>query len=140
MPLWNWGIFYEKMIQSILAGAYQSEGESDAKALNYWWGMSAGVIDVICSKLVPSSVRRLALHVKEDLQDGDMVPFYGEIYAQDGELKCHSNEAMTPEAIMKMDWLAENVLGEIPPIDELIDAAHSVVQIKGVEENKDTEA
>ena len=25
MPLWNWGVFYEKMIQSILAGSYQSE-------------------------------------------------------------------------------------------------------------------
>ena len=47
MPLWNWGVFYEKMIQSILAGSYQSEENSEGRALNYWWGMSACVIDLI---------------------------------------------------------------------------------------------
>ena len=56
MPLWNWGVFYEKMIQSILAGSYQSEENSEGRALNYWWGMSAGVIDLICSKNVPTGV------------------------------------------------------------------------------------
>ena len=59
MPLWNWGVFYEKMIQSILAGSYQNEGNSDNRALNYWWGMSAGVIDLICSGNVPHAVRRI---------------------------------------------------------------------------------
>lgn len=136
MPLWNWGIFYEKMIQSILAGAYQTEGNAEAKALNYWWGMSAGVIDLICSKNVPQGVRRMAEHLKKDICEGDMVPFYGEIYAQDGSLMNKEHEQMKPEDIMKMDWLAENVIGTIPVVDELVDGAKSVVELKGVEETK----
>ncbi len=136
MPLWNWGIFYEKMIQSILAGSYQTEGNSQERALNYWWGMSAGVIDMICSNNVPGGVRRLADHLKSDIRKGDMVPFYGEIYSQDGELRNKSNVEMKPEDIMEMDWLVANVIGNIPSMDTLIDAAQTVVQLKGVEETK----
>ena len=80
-------VFYEKMIQSILAGSYQSEENSEGRALNYWWGMSAGVIDLICSKNVPTGVKRLVDHLKSDIKKGDIVPFYGEIRAQDGTLK-----------------------------------------------------
>ena len=137
MPLWNWGIFYEKMIQSILAGAYQSEGEAENKALNYWWGMSAGVIDLICSKHVPVGVQRLVDHIKYDVTINDIYPFYGEIYSQDGALRNKDNEVMSPEDIMKMDWLVENVIGEIPTIGELNEGAKPVVELKGVEESKE---
>ena len=44
--------------------------------------------------------------------------------------------AMKPEAIMEMDWLVANVKGSIPTMDTLIDAAQTVVQLKGVEETK----
>ena len=134
MPLWNWGIFYEKMIQSILAGSYQSEDSEKGKALNYWWGMSAGVIDLICSKNVPVGVRTLIEHMKDDICSGEIVPFYGEIYGQDGTLKNEEHQEMPPEDIMEMDYLVENVVGTIPPVEEFIDAAQSIVYLKGVEE------
>ncbi|MGN1158217.1 MAG: BMP family ABC transporter substrate-binding protein [Agathobacter sp.] len=137
MPVWNWGIFYEKMIQSILAGAYQTEGQAETKALNYWWGMSAGVIDLICSKHVPIGVQRLVEHMKYDMCRGHIEPFYGKIYSQHGELKNIDEAGMRPEDIMKMDWLADNVIGDIPSIDELIDGAKAVVELKGVEESKE---
>ena len=136
MPLWNWGIFYEKMIQSILAGVYQSKENAESKALNYWWGMSAGVIDLICSKHVPLGVRRLLEHMKEDICKGDMAPFFGEIYAQDKTLKNRANVTMKPEDIMRMDWLVENIIGDIPDIEEFVDGAKSIVELKGVEESK----
>jgi len=41
---------------------------------------------------------------------------------------------MKPEAIMEMDWLTDNVIGEIPTMGELRAEARPVVQIKGVEE------
>ncbi len=136
MPLWNWGIFYEKMIQSILAGAYQSEGDSEGRALNYWWGMSAGVVDLICSNNVPRGVRRMVNHFKEDICSGEMVPFYGEIYGQDGTKKNGEYNKMNPEDIMKMDYLVENIVGSIPEIDALVEGAKEVVELKGVEEKK----
>lgn len=136
MPLWNWGIFYEKMIQSILAGAYQTEENDEGRALNYWWGMSAGVIDLICSKNVPAGVKRLAEHFKEDIKKGDVTPFYSEIRAQDGTIKNQKHQTMSPEDIMEMDYLVDNVQGSIPEMEILTEAAKTVVQLKGVEENK----
>lgn len=134
MPVWNWGIYYEKLIQGILAGTYKQEDEGEAKALNYWWGMSAGVIDLVYSKHVPTGVKRLAEHMEYDISVGDVCPFYGEIYAQDGTLKNNAEEAMNPDDIMKMDYLVENVVGEIPTIDLLNEKAKPVVELKGVEE------
>lgn len=136
MPVWNWGIFYEKLIQSVLAGAYQSEENDEGRALNYWWGMSAGVIDLICSKHVPAGVKRLADHFKRDIKKYQLSPFYGEVYAQDGGLRNTKNETMSPEAVMEMDYLVDNVVGSIPLMETLKDTAKSVVQLKGVEETK----
>jgi basic membrane lipoprotein Med (substrate-binding protein (PBP1-ABC) superfamily) len=136
MPLWNWGVFYEKMIRSILAGSYQTEGSGSGQALNYWWGMSAGVIDLICSKSVPTGVRRLSDHMKRDLKQSKMVPFYGEMRSQDGVLRNEKNQEMKPEDIMTMDYLLENIVGSIPAMETLNEAAKSVVQLKGVEESK----
>lgn len=132
MPLWNWGIFYEKMLRSIYEGTYQSEDDEDIKALNYWWGMSAGVIDLICSNHVPVGVHRLAKYIKHNISTGALMPFYGEIRAQDGSVKNRENETMTPFEIMEMDWLVENVIGEIPATEQITDDAKQVVEVKGV--------
>lgn len=137
MPVWNWGIYYEKLIQSILAGTYKSEGEDEVKAINYWWGMSAGVIDLVYSKHVPYGVRRLAEHMEYDISVGDVHPFFGEIHAQDGTLKNNAGEYMSHEDIMKMDYLLENVVGDIPSIDLLKEQAKAIVELKGVEEAKE---
>ena len=136
MPIWNWGVFYEKLLQSVLAGSYKAEGQEQVKALNYWWGMSAGVIDLICSKHVPYGVKRLADHLKSDITKGEIVPFFGQIYNQKGELKNKGEHEMKPSDIMKMDWLVDNVVGSIPPMSEFIDNAKMVVELKGVEGNK----
>lgn len=137
MPVWNWGIYYETLIQGILAGTYKTEDEGEAKALNYWWGMSAGVIDLVYSNHIPIGVKRLAEHMEYDISVGDVRPFYGEIYAQDGTLKNKAGEAMSPDDIMKMDYLVENIVGDIPTIDLLNEKAKSVVELKGVEEAKE---
>jgi hypothetical protein len=139
MPLWNWGVFYEHLIQSIMAGAYQSEENSADKALNYWWGISAGVIDLIYSNDIPLGVRRLIHHIKQDISDGEVVPFFGKIIAQDGTVKNKERQRMEPEEIMQMDWLVENVIGTIPAIGQLVEGAKPVVEEKGVDKTKTEE-
>ena len=49
-PLYNWGKYYELIVRSILDGTYddRSVARKDT-ATNYWYGLSAGVIDVILS-------------------------------------------------------------------------------------------
>ncbi|MBQ4238783.1 MAG: BMP family ABC transporter substrate-binding protein, partial [Ruminococcus sp.] len=46
VPVWKWGVYYEKILRSTLDKTIKSEYINTARALNYYWGMSAGVVDV----------------------------------------------------------------------------------------------
>ena len=54
------------------------------------------------------------------------------------ETICDDASTMAPEDIMRMDWLAANVIGEIPSLEQLVDNAKAMVEIKGVEENTES--
>ena len=53
MPLWHWGKFYEQLIRTIMDGTWKYDDNYETKAINYWWGLSAGVVDVIHSQNLP---------------------------------------------------------------------------------------
>ena len=134
MPFWNWGEYYVRIVRSILDGAWKQDGEAAGNgAINYWWGMSTGVVDVIVSRSLPLGTKRLVDLLRETICRRDFDPFRGVLYAQGGVcVQPEEHEALTPEQIITMDWLAENVIGEIPPFDTLIDAAKPLVTIQGV--------
>lgn len=140
MPLWNWGVFYEKLIQSIMSGSWKKEEDTgEVKALNYWWGMSAGVIDIICSQVLPQSTRQLVDLLKQLICNGEFDPFDGEIVAQDGTIKSRAGERMQPEEIVTMDWLVDNVVGFIPTAEQMTEQAKPVVLMQGVASSKKEE-
>ncbi|NCC43621.1 MAG: BMP family ABC transporter substrate-binding protein [Clostridia bacterium] len=134
MPIWHWGKFYEQMIRNIMSGSWKYDDASDStKGLNYWWGMSAGIIDVICSHHLPIGTARLVELLKQTISSGNYNPFSGVLYSQEGIVQKDANKVMTPEEIITMDWLAENVIGFIPKMDDLIDKAKPVVMLQGIE-------
>ncbi len=138
MPMYQWGPFYAKLIDSVMSGAFKQENEdSEARAINYWWGLSAGVVDLIYSRKLPEGTKKLVHLVKQQIIDNEFSPFQDEIRAQGGVLKNENGYKMSPEEIMKMNWLAENVEGEIPEIDDLREEAKSIVSLKGVSETED---
>lgn len=131
MPIWHWGIYYEKLIRSILNKTMQSEYESSHKALNYYWGMSAGVVEFVCSKNLPESVRKLAELLKENIVKNVYNPFRGPYRTQSGEVIDPEGEGFTFEQIITMDWLGENIEGIIPVYDQLSDEAKATVESAG---------
>lgn len=134
MPVWHWGKFYEQMIRNIMNGSWKYDDASDnTKGLNYWWGMSAGIIDVICSKHLPIGTARLIDLLKQTICRGDFNPFSGVLYSQNGLVQRDADKVMSPEEIITMDWLAENVIGFIPKMDELIEKAKPVVKLQGID-------
>ena len=67
-PIWDWGKFYEKIVRNIFSGgSTESDVQKGKKAVNYWWGMSADVIDVICSKSMPHGTSRLIEFLKNSI-------------------------------------------------------------------------
>lgn len=134
MPIWHWGKFYEKMIRNIMDGSFKYDNATaNTKGLNYWWGMSAGIIDVICSKHLPIGTARLVDLLKQTICQGDFNPFSGVLYSQKGLVQRDADKVMSPEEIVTMDWLAENVIGFIPKMDDLIEKAKPVVKLQGID-------
>ncbi|MDO4305706.1 MAG: BMP family ABC transporter substrate-binding protein [Eubacteriales bacterium] len=134
MPLWHWGKFYERLIRTIMDGTWKYDDNTAAKkAINYWWGMSAGVIDVICSQNLPIGTKRLVELLKSTILSGEFNPFSGILYSQKGVVQSDPNSSLSPEEIITMDWLAENIVGDIPKLEELQEEAKPVTEQQGVE-------
>ena len=132
MPILHWGKFYEQMIQNIMEGDWKNAESSGQKSLNYWWGMSAGIVDVICSNSLPAGTERLIALLRKTICAGEFNPFSGVLYSQNGVVQEDREETLTPETIITMDWLCENVIGRIPKMSELTEHAIPVVMEQGI--------
>ncbi len=131
-PIWHWGKFYERIIRSIWKGTAEPSTVKGKKAVNYWWGMSADVIDVICSGNMPHGTHRLVEFLKNSIRTGSFHPFDGPVYSQNGVVRCREGESLGADEIITMDWLAENVVGRIPEFEELTEEAQALVQFQGI--------
>ena len=94
--------------------------------------MDSGVIDVRLSDALPDGVRSLALLLKRGLTEGSVNPFRSRILDQKGVLRCTGEESLSPEALMRMDWLCDNVDGEIPGFEELLPGSREMVRLLGL--------
>ena len=130
-PLWVWGKFYEFVIRSILAGGWKRE-KGVSTALNYWLGMDSGVIGIELSDKLPEGVRQMAKLLEKGLRDGSLDPFLRRIIAQDGSVKNDGSRKFTPEELLRMDWLCENVVGSIPPYEDILPISQNMVRELGL--------
>lgn len=133
MPLWQWGVYYETIIRSILNHSFRSEYEESSKALNYYWGMSSGVVELLCSSKLPDSTRKLAELLEQAICSGICNPFRGPLTTQEGRVIDGEGHFLSLEQIIQMDWLVQNVVGTIPSYEELSDEGKATVDIVGVD-------
>ena len=136
-PVYQWGSYYEQIIRKLIDGSLDArKSRSGGKAVNFWWGMSAGVVDIILSKNLPYASRKVVLALKRIIAADAASPFEGEIHTQTGILKGPDSPALNDKEIIKMDWLCDNIIGEIPETWELDDSIKKTVKATGVKENK----
>ena len=129
-PYWHWGRLYEKIVRSIFNGAWEQISRS--KAINYWWGMDSGVIDVQFGDNLPDGVRSLGGILKSGIVSGNIAPFQTRIVDQHGILRNDGTRNLSPEDILTMDWFCENVDGEIPGFEELLPMSRDMVRVLGL--------
>ncbi len=137
-PTWKWGIYYEKILRNFLDKSLQNEYQSSSKAINYYWGMSSGVVDIIYSDTLPHSAKRFGEMLKNSIIKEVCNPFMTPLYKQNGERVGSDKGALTPEEIISMDYLVENVVGTIPKYDELSPMGKATVDMAGVEGAQDS--
>ena len=131
------GQFYENVVRSVLNGAWSKDAEGGARrAVNYWWGMNSGVMDVLFSRELPHDVRHLANILRQGIISGAIDPFACHIIAQDGTLMNEGHEGFAPEQILHMDWLCDAIDGHIPEFDELSEAARPMYRMQGIHKDR----
>ena len=74
--------------------------------------------------------------LKHAIATGEYHPFSGILYSQDGMIQSDPNKILSPEEIITMNWLADNVVGAIPASWELTEQAKPVTAQSGVEKQK----
>lgn len=136
-PFWHWGQFYENVVRSVLNGAWsRDKSGADGKAVNYWWGMNSGAMDVLLSRELPHDLRHLAELLRSGITSGAIDPFACHIVAQDGTLKNEGLRGFAPEQILHMDWLCDAVEGHIPEYDELTEVSRPMYRMQGIHRDR----
>lgn len=130
-PHWDWGTYYEKTVQTLLNSGIDSLRDSN-NAVNDWWGMSTGVVDVELDETLPDGVKMLAQYLKNGIISGAIDPFACPIRDRNGEVISDGSRRFTSEELMQIDWLCENIDGTIPSFDELIPQSKNLVRLLGV--------
>lgn len=133
MPMWHWGRFYELLIRSTLSGSWkQDDADGSYKALNYWWGLSSDIVDVITSRKFYTDTDKLIRLLRQSIIQGTFDPFTGPLYSQNGTLQVPADQQLTSVDIITMDWLCENIAGKIPSLDEFLPQARQIVRLQGI--------
>ena len=130
LPCWDWGPFYEKVILSIFDGTWSAL--SGDRSVNYWWGLSSGVVSIQLSELLPPGVYSMAKMLLEGIRSDNIHPFRTRITDQNGTLRNDGSIDFSSAALMDMDWLCDNVEGRIPSFDELIPESKNTVRLYGL--------
>lgn len=134
--VWCWGRYYEEILNRIIDKSLQEEYNKCNKALNYYWGMSAGVIDVWCSDELSMPTRRFIDFLKESIKQNICIPFLTPLITQSGEVIGEGQKSLTLDQIINMDYLAANVIGEIPKYSDLNDMGKATVDTVGIEKSQ----
>lgn len=136
-PIYAWGKLYENLIKTVIDGTYNADAvDKKDMATNYWWGMISGATDIELADDLPSYTRELVQTMKRDIIDGRFNPFNGRLVSNEGVVREESDPALGSLDIIKMDWLNENIEGEIPKIEMLEDDVKAVVKYNGLEKSK----
>ena len=130
-PVWVWGKFYEFVVRSIFTGNWKND-KDPTTALNYWLGMDSGVIGINLSDNLPEGVRKLAKLLQRSFTDRSIDIFFRRIVSQDGTVRNDGSRTFTPDQLLHMDWLCDNVVGSIPAYNELLPFSTAMVRELGI--------
>ncbi len=133
VPVWKWGKLYEIIVKTIIEGTYHARlVDKKDQATNYWWGMISGVVDIELAEDLSPYTKQLVGILRRDIINGIMNPFDGELRSQDGLVRRADDEPLSSMDVITMNWLCENIIGEIPPDEALTDQGRATVSVSGV--------
>ena len=114
MAIWNWGLFYEEVIQNLLNGTLKTIGDNDVP-INFWQGLNNGIVDILYSnRNMNAPMKHLIESIKQSIIHNEFDIFKGPIKDQNHNLRAKNGEALDYDEIVHMDWFVEGVEAELP--------------------------
>lgn len=105
-PVWNWGPYYTKVIQSVLDKTWKSE--------QYMGGIADGLVTLAPLNNVGDPSAKDKVQAAMDKIKGGWEPLSGPLVDQDGKERIPAGKAMTADQLLSMDWFVKGVIGTIP--------------------------
>lgn len=141
-PVWDWGRYYELIVRSIKNDTWPKGGAGrKERALNYWWGMSSGVVRLDLGEGLAAGQQRLAELLARSIVDRRLHPFEGALFDQRGiQVNPKGSAIPSNEQIASMRWLNSNIAGRLPKSWELSRDGRDDVEISGVISRQTDEA
>lgn len=130
----RWGILYRSLIERIQNGSYDAASSGDA-VLNYWWGIASDVLDIVFSSRFDPAGVRLIRNLQNQFRDHSFTPFEGRLTDNTGMERSGADRRLTPAEVLCMDYLADNVIGDLPGEDRLAESAVALVRLQGIRSN-----
>lgn len=109
--MWDWGNLYTEIVTSVEDGAWAGS----PFAGQYRTGVAEGAVKLApFGANVPQEVQEEVLAVQEALLSGELFPFEGPIYDQDGNERIAAGVRPSVEELEASDYLIQGVIGTIP--------------------------
>jgi basic membrane protein A len=103
-PVWDWGPFYIKTVEEVMAGTWKTE--------QYYGNMADGLVNIApVSDKVPQAVRAQIEEMRAKIISGEFAPFTGPIKKQDGSVAYADGVKAELGELLSMDYFVEGVVG-----------------------------
>ena len=102
----DWGPYYVARTRAVLDGAWES--------MDTWDGIGPGMVVMADYTNMPADVAAMARETEAKIASGELHPFTGPIYNQDGEMVIGAGEVLDDGALLSMDWYVRGVDDTLP--------------------------
>ncbi|MET0507571.1 MAG: BMP family ABC transporter substrate-binding protein [Burkholderiaceae bacterium] len=102
----HWGDYYTARVKALLAGNWTVG--------NRMGGIATGSVRLeAISPKVPQQTQQLVARRTREIAEGKRHPFIGPVVSSDGRTRIAAEAILDDDALGKMDWLVEGVVGKI---------------------------
>ncbi len=102
----DWGPYYIARTQAVLDGTWES--------MDTWDGIGPGMVVMADYTNMPDDVAAMAMATEAKIASGELHPFTGPIYNQDGDMVIGAGEVLDDGALLSMDWYVQGVDDKLP--------------------------
>ncbi|MBB4302269.1 simple sugar transport system substrate-binding protein [Rhodobium orientis] len=102
----HWGPYYVRRIQAVIDGTWKSQAS--------WEGLKDGLVVMAPYTNMPAEVAEEAKATQAAIESGELHPFKGPIFKQDGTQVIGEGEALDDGTLLGMNWYVKGIDDQLP--------------------------